>query len=67
MTVASSLRIDNCPMEGFVTAKFDEMLGLKGKALNSVVLCALGYRSNGDKYATLSKVRIPESELIVRV
>jgi nitroreductase len=67
MTVASSFRIDNCPMEGFARDQYDEILGLKEKGLNSVVLCALGYRSNDDKYATLAKVRMDESQLIVRV
>jgi hypothetical protein len=32
-----------------------------------VVCCALGYRSAGDKYADLAKVRFPNSDLIKTV
>ena len=67
MTAAALLGIDTCPMEGFIPAKYDEILGLKEKGLTAAVACAAGYRSSGDKYATLPKVRFPESKLIVRI
>jgi nitroreductase / dihydropteridine reductase len=41
---AASLAIDATPMEGFIPAKVDELLGLQEKNLRSVALLALGYR-----------------------
>lgn len=67
MTAAALLGIDTCPMEGINPAKYDEVLGLPAMGFRTVVACAAGYRANGDKYATLPKVRFPASELIVRV
>ena len=61
---AALLGIDACPMEGFVPAQFDEILGLKEKSLASKVICALGYRSEEDKLAEQKKVRY-ETEKIV--
>ena len=67
MTAAALLGIDTCPMEGFLSAKYDEVLGLPATGFHAVVACAAGYRAAGDKYAALPKVRFPASELIVRV
>ena len=39
---AANLKVDSTPMEGFDNAGFDEVLGLKEKGLDSVVLLALG-------------------------
>lgn len=67
MTAAALLGVDTCPMEGFEPVKFDQILGLGGTDLGSVVACAAGYRASDDKYATTRKVRFPPSEVIVRV
>lgn len=67
MTSASALHVDNCPMEGFIAAEYDKLLGLEAKGLRSVVLCALGYRAEDDKYAKLPKVRFPADELFIRI
>jgi nitroreductase len=53
-------RIDSCPMEGFDSKKYDEILGLKG--CTSVVLCPVGYRGD-DKYASQKKVRFPKEDV----
>ena len=66
MTVASTLHIDNCPMEGINTAEVDRILNLKEKGCSSVVACALGYRADDDKYAALKKVRFPKDKLFVK-
>lgn len=58
----AQLQIDACPLEGFEPDKVDEELGLKAKGLQCVVLCTLGYRGDGDKYATLAKVRRSQDE-----
>lgn len=56
--------IDSCPMEGFDSKKYDEILQLKSKGLESVVLCPLGYRHPEDNYAQAPKVRYPLEDLI---
>lgn len=64
MTCAAMLEIDALPMEGFVPAKYDEVLGLNNQGYSSVVLCAAGYRADDDKYATSPKVRYPTDEIV---
>ena len=58
------LGVDACPMEGFVKEEYDKILGLPAQGLSSVVCCAVGYRANTDKYATLKKVRPAKAELV---
>lgn len=64
MTCAAVLGVDACPMEGFVPAEYDRVLGLKDSGYAAAVACALGYRSAGDKYARLAKVRYAETDLV---
>ena len=64
MTAAALLGVDTCPIEGFDPAAYDRLLGLETSAWRSWVVCAAGYRADGDKYAQLAKVRYPSSELI---
>ncbi len=64
MTSAALLGIDTCPMEGFETDKFDEILGLTARGLTTAVLCPAGYRSEDDRYATLPKVRFADADVI---
>ena len=64
MTCAAMVGVDACPMEGFVPAKYDEVLGLAEKGYHAVVLCPAGYRAADDKYATLAKVRFPTEEVV---
>ena len=61
---AALLGIDACPMEGFVPAEYDEILGLKEKDYASKVICALGYRSEEDKLAEQNKVRYETEEVM---
>ncbi|MGO8926038.1 MAG: NAD(P)H-dependent oxidoreductase [Limisphaerales bacterium] len=64
LTCAALLGVDACPMEGFVPAEFDKVLGLAAQGYAAVVCCALGYRSADDKYAAAPKVRFPLTELV---
>jgi nitroreductase len=64
MTAASLVGVDTCAIEGFAPAEYDAILGLKEQGYASVVCLALGYRSAGDKYAELAKVRKPAADLI---
>lgn len=64
MTSAALVGIDTCPMEGIDPAKYDRLLGLPEKGFATVVACAAGYRAEDDKYASLAKVRFPNSEVV---
>lgn len=61
MLGAGALEVDACPMEGFDPAILDAELGLAEQGLRSVVVIALGYRSDADFNARLPKSRLPES------
>ena len=62
MDSAALLKVDTCPIEGFVPEKYNEILDLPAKNLTASVCCALGYRSSDDKHADLAKVRYPIEE-----
>ena len=64
---AALLGIDACPMEGFLPAEYDAILGLKAKGYTSLALCTLGYRAATDSYAKLAKVRFPKEKVIFHV
>lgn len=57
LTTAANMKIDACPIEGFMPHQYDEILNLPEKGLKSAVVCALGYRSEEDFYARIAKVR----------
>ncbi|NJN72158.1 MAG: NAD(P)H-dependent oxidoreductase [Limnothrix sp. RL_2_0] len=67
ITVAATMKIDACPMEGFDSDAYDKILGLKEKGLRSVVVCPVGYRASDDKYATLTKIRWELDDVVVRI
>lgn len=60
---AAALGIDATPIEGFDRSVLDDTLGLRERGLSSVVLAALGYRSDDDFNAALPKSRLPADEL----
>ncbi|MDJ0686957.1 MAG: NAD(P)H-dependent oxidoreductase [Xenococcaceae cyanobacterium MO_188.B32] len=64
MTCAAILGIDTCPMEGFIPAKYDEVLGLDKQGYSAVVVCPAGYRAADDKYATMPKVRYATEDVV---
>ena len=66
MQTAAMLGIDACPMEGLVKADYDRILKVDPDYATAVA-CPLGYREDGDKYATMKKVRFPASELFVNI
>ncbi|MEQ9583289.1 MAG: nitroreductase family protein, partial [Arenibacter sp.] len=67
LSAAADLKIDTCPMEGFDSAQFNEMLGLSKKGLNAAVLVAIGYRSQEDKTQHYKKVRKTKENLITYI
>lgn len=64
LSAAANLRIDTCPMEGFDSAKYDELLNLKDKGLTTAVIATIGYRSKEDKTQFAAKVRKSKEDLI---
>jgi nitroreductase len=67
MTAAAVLKVDACPMEGLAPSEYDKILGLGNSGYATVVACALGYRSAGDKYASQAKVRFETKDLVQHV
>ncbi len=67
MTCAAVLGIDACPMEGIIPSEYDRVLNLEKTGYATVVACALGYRAESDKYASLPKVRFEASDLIRKI
>lgn len=67
MTVCAVEGIDSCPMEGFDTAQYDTILGLKDKNLKSVLLLPVGYRDADDMFAGFKKVRKKINDAVVEL
>ena len=57
LTICGELKIDTCPIEGFKSAKYNEILGLDERGLNSAVVISIGYRSADDKSQHTVKTR----------
>lgn len=65
LSAAAVLGVDACPMEGFVPAEFDRVLGIAEEGYGSVVVCALGRRkAEEDWLSKLPKVRYQRNELV---
>lgn len=65
LTVCALHNIDACPMEGFLPDKYDEILNLTDKGLQSVLVMPIGYRSEDDMFAGFKKVRKPLNDVII--
>jgi len=67
LATCAMVGVDACPMEGFVPAKYDEILGLTAKGYAARVVATVGYRHAEDKVAKLAKVRYPKDEVVERI
>jgi len=67
LTVCAIEGIDACPMEGFEPSEYDELLSLKEKGLESVLIMPIGYRAKDDMFADFKKVRKEISESIIEM
>jgi nitroreductase len=65
MAACGELEVDSCPIEGFESKKYDDILGLGTLNLTSCVVLPIGYRSTDDKYASAAKVRKSVDELFI--
>ena len=67
LSSAAMISVDACPMEGFQSSQYDEILGLKAKGLSAVVIATAGYRAADDPAALLTKSRYEVSDVVVHV
>lgn len=65
LTICALEEIDACPMEGFVSDSYNELLGLREKGLNAVLVMPIGYRAGDDMFAAFKKVRRELSKSII--
>ncbi len=65
MNAAAELKIDVTPMEGFVPAKVNEILGFNELGLNAALIAPIGYRSEEDATQHQKKVRKSNEELFI--
>jgi nitroreductase len=67
LSAAAMLGVDACPMEGFESPKYDEILGLNGTGYSSTVLATAGYRAADDPFAAMAKVRHDLGDAITQI
>lgn len=59
LAAAAELKIDVTPMEGFVPAEYNKILGLTERGLNASLVATIGYRHDEDSTQHYKKVRKP--------
>ncbi len=67
LNAAAFLKIDACPMEGFESEAYNDLLGLKAKGLNATVAATIGYRSAEDETQAYKKVRQSKEQLFTHI
>ena len=60
-------KIDSCPMEGFEAKKYDEVLELDKKNIQSVVMATVGYRKETDDAKYFPKVRKSKNNFLIEL
>ncbi|MFV7235995.1 NAD(P)H-dependent oxidoreductase [Flavobacterium sp. ZB4R12] len=65
LNAAAELKIDATPMEGFVPAQVNEILGLDKLGLNATLIATLGYRHEEDATQHYKKVRKSNEDLFI--
>lgn len=65
LNAAAELKIDATPMEGFVPAQVNEILGLDKLGLNASLIATLGYRHEEDATQHNKKVRKSHEDLFI--
>lgn len=67
LNAAAELKIDVTPMEGFVPAQYNEILGLDKLGLNATLVATIGYRHEEDATQHFAKVRKSNEELFINL
>lgn len=65
LNAAAELKIDVTPMEGFIPAQYNEILGLDKLHLNAALVAAVGYRHADDETQHYVKVRKSNEDLFL--
>lgn len=65
LNAAAELKIDVTPMEGFVPAQVNEILGLDKLNLNASLIATVGYRHEEDTTQFYKKVRKSQEDLFI--
>lgn len=65
LNAAAELKIDVTPMEGFIPAQYNEILGLTERGLNASLVATIGYRSKEDATQHYAKVRKSTEDLFI--
>ena len=68
IAAAAEQKVDATPMEGFVPAEVDKLLGLNELGLKSAIILTLGYRDEANDWlVNMKKVRTPQNEFITEI
>ncbi|MNK47749.1 Major NAD(P)H-flavin oxidoreductase [compost metagenome] len=68
IAAAAEQQVDATPMEGFIPAEVDKLLGLNELGLKSVLILPLGYRDDANDWlVNLKKVRTSQDEFITEI
>jgi len=67
MAAAADLKIDSCAMEGFDPIAYQKILDLEPKNLLPVVVLPIGYRSEEEVMAGLTKVRKSKENFVLEL
>ncbi|MCV2485262.1 nitroreductase family protein [Flavobacterium sp. SH_e] len=68
IAAAAEQQVDATPMEGFIPAEVDKLLGLSELGLKSVLVLPIGYRDDANDWlVNLKKVRTPQDEFITEI
>jgi nitroreductase len=67
LNAAAELKIDVTPMEGFVPAQYNEILGLDKLNLNASLVATVGYRHEEDATQHAAKVRKSNEDLFITI
>jgi nitroreductase len=65
LNAAAELKIDVTPMEGFIPAQVNEILGLDKLNLNASLIATVGYRHEEDATQFYKKVRKSQEDLFI--
>lgn len=67
LTFCAIEKIDSCPMEGFISVGYDEVLQLDKENLTSVLVMPVGYRAHDDMFSQMKKVRKELVDSIIEI
>jgi nitroreductase len=67
LTVCALEKIDSCPMEGFISEKYNDVLKLEAHNLTATLVLPVGFRANDDYMKDLKKVRKKIDDVIIEI